>query len=181
MGAGGLPPETEPRTASGRATASTGRPTVIAGPREPSTGYRGVSSSERGEPHGSAGSGTSRERPAAASRPVHALAALLTGEGMSAFDLGFGLVVMAGVWYVGRRMRLRAERAVELEREREAEARRVVVEERTRIARELHDIAAHRVSLMTVQAGAAKTVAGADPAGALQAMGAVEQAGREAL
>jgi signal transduction histidine kinase len=100
---------------------------------------------------------------------------------MSAADLGFGLVVMAGVWYVGRRMRLRAERAVELEREREAEARRVVVEERTRIARELHDIVAHRVSLMTVQAGAAKTVAGDDPAGALQAMGAVEQAGREAL
>jgi signal transduction histidine kinase len=108
-------------------------------------------------------------------------APLTTGEGMNAADLGFGLVVMAGVWYVGRRMRLRAERAVELEREREAEARRVVVEERTRIARELHDIVAHRVSLMTVQAGAAKTVAGDDPAGALQAMGAVEQAGREAL
>ena len=112
---------------------------------------------------------------------VFVLSAPLTGEGMSAADLGFGLVVMAGVWYVGRRMRLRAERAVELEREREAEARRVVVEERTRIARELHDIVAHRVSLMTVQAGAAKTVAGDDPAGALQAMGAVEQAGREAL
>ncbi len=108
-------------------------------------------------------------------------APLTTREAMNAADLGFGLVVMAGVWYVGRRMRLRAERAVELEREREAEARRVVIEERTRIARELHDIVAHRVSLMTVQAGAAKTVAGDDPAGALQAMGAVEQAGREAL
>jgi signal transduction histidine kinase len=112
---------------------------------------------------------------------VFVLSAPLTGEEMSAADLGFGLVVMAGVWYVGRRMRLRAERAIELEREREAEARRVVVEERTRIARELHDVVAHRVSLMTVQAGAAKTVAGDDPAGALQAMGAVEQAGREAL
>jgi signal transduction histidine kinase len=108
-------------------------------------------------------------------------APLTAGDGTSAADLGFGLVVIAGVWYVGRRMRLRAERAVELEREREAEARRVVAEERTRIARELHDIVAHRVSLMTVQAGAAKTVAGDDPAGALQAMGAVEQAGREAL
>jgi signal transduction histidine kinase len=112
---------------------------------------------------------------------VFVLSAPFTGEEMSAADLGFGLVVMAGVWYVGRRMRLRAERAAELEREREAEARRVVAEERTRIARELHDIVAHRVSLMTVQAGAAKTVAGDDPAGALQAMEAVEQAGRQAL
>jgi signal transduction histidine kinase len=112
---------------------------------------------------------------------VFVLSAPLTGEEMSAADIGFGLVVMAGVWYLGRRMRFRAERALELEREREAEARRVVAEERTRIARELHDIVAHRVSLMTVQAGAAKTVAADDPAGALQAMEAVEQAGRQAL
>ena len=112
---------------------------------------------------------------------VFVLSAPLTGEEMSAFDVGFGFAVMAGVWYLGRRMRFRAERALELERERAAEARRVVAEERTRIARELHDIVAHRVSLMTVQAGAAKTVAADDPAGALQAMEAVEQAGRQAL
>ncbi len=112
---------------------------------------------------------------------VFVLSAPLTGEDMSAADVGFGFAVMAGVWYLGRRMRFRVERALELERERAAEARRVVAEERTRIARELHDIVAHRVSLMTVQAGAAKTVAADDPAGALQAMEAVEQAGRQAL
>jgi signal transduction histidine kinase len=66
-------------------------------------------------------------------------------------------------------------------REQAAEARRIVIEERTRIARELHDVVAHRVSLMTVQAGAAKAVAAEDPEGALKAMGAVEEAGRQAL
>lgn len=69
----------------------------------------------------------------------------------------------------------------QLAREQAAEARRVVTEERARIARELHDVVAHRVSLMTVQAGAAKTVAAVDPDGAHQAMAAVEQTGREAL
>jgi signal transduction histidine kinase len=95
--------------------------------------------------------------------------------------IGFGLFLTFFVWYVGRRLRTRGERAAQLEREHAAEARRAVVEERTRIARELHDVVAHRVSLMTVQAGAAKTVAADDPEGALRAMHAVEKAGREAL
>jgi signal transduction histidine kinase len=93
----------------------------------------------------------------------------------------FGAVVMFVAWYVGRRVRLREQRAGQLRREQAAEARRIVIEERTRIARELHDVVAHRVSLMTVQAGAAKAVAGEDPEGALRAMGAVEEAGRQAL
>jgi signal transduction histidine kinase len=93
----------------------------------------------------------------------------------------FGAVVMFVAWYVGLRVRLRKERAAQLLREQAAEAHRIVIEERTRIARELHDVVAHRVSLMTVQAGAAKTVAAADPEAALRAMGAVEEAGRQAL
>jgi signal transduction histidine kinase len=92
-----------------------------------------------------------------------------------------GAVVMFVAWYVGRRIQLREQRAAELRREQAAEAQRIVIEERTRIARELHDVVAHRVSLMTVQAGAAKAVATEDPEGALRAMGAVEEAGRQAL
>jgi signal transduction histidine kinase len=104
-----------------------------------------------------------------------------TVEGVTPVGIGFGFVVAFVVWYLGRRLRLRAERASELEREQAAEARRAIAEERTRIARELHDVVAHRVSLMTVQAGAAKTVAADDLESAVQAMEAVEEAGRQAL
>ncbi len=100
------------------------------------------------------------------------------------------IALLAGflVWYIGRRIRFRGEylrllkeRAEQLEREQHAEAEKAVTEERTRIARELHDIVAHQVSLMTVQAGAAKVVAGKNPDGAREAMASVETAGRQAL
>jgi len=101
--------------------------------------------------------------------------------GAAAVDAGGGALVVFLLWYAGRRVRHRGERAALLDREEEAQKARVLAEERARIARELHDVVAHRVSLMTVQAGAAKTVAAVDPEGAVQAMAAVEQAGREAL
>lgn len=111
---------------------------------------------------------------------------LIEGEPASSVGLSLGLVFLA--WYVGRRIEgrreylaLLEERAEYLERERAAEAQRAVAEERTRIARELHDLVAHRVSMITVQAGAAQTVAASDPERALRAMRAVEEAGREAL
>jgi signal transduction histidine kinase len=96
-------------------------------------------------------------------------------------DTAFGVVVFFAVWYAGRRMRLRSERSERLAREQQEEATRIVAQERARIARELHDVVAHRVSLMTVQAGAARTVAADDPAAAVRAMAAVEEAGRQAL
>ncbi|KAB1139030.1 sensor histidine kinase [Streptomyces luteolifulvus] len=96
-------------------------------------------------------------------------------------EIGFGCLVMSGAWYIGRRLRLRAERNAQLRQEQAAEARRILAEERTHIARELHDVVAHRVSMMTVQAGAARMVAADDPHSALEAMTAVEEAGRQAL
>ena len=96
-------------------------------------------------------------------------------------DLGGGVLVTFIVWYAGRRVRYRGDRAAILAREQAAQESRVLADERARIARELHDVVAHGVSLMTVQAGAAKTVAAVDPQAAVQAMAAVEQAGREAL
>ncbi|MEO0424277.1 MAG: sensor histidine kinase, partial [Pseudomonadota bacterium] len=81
----------------------------------------------------------------------------------------------------GEYLRLLEERAEHLERERSVEAERAVAAERTRIAREMHDIVAHQLSLMTVQAGAAKTVSRSDPEAAREAMVAVEKAGRQAV
>lgn len=111
---------------------------------------------------------------------------LIEGEPAAVIGLSLGLVLVA--WYVGRRIKgrreylaLGEERAEYLERERAAEAQRAVDAERTRIARELHDVIAHRVSMITVQAGAAQTVAASDPERAIRAMEAVEEAGREAL
>ena len=111
---------------------------------------------------------------------------LVEREPVSAVGLSMGLVLAA--WYAGRRVKGRGdylalveERAEFLQRDRAAEARRAVVEERARIARELHDLVAHRVSMMTVQAGAAQTVAVRDPERAIRAMKAVENEGRGAL
>jgi signal transduction histidine kinase len=68
-----------------------------------------------------------------------------------------------------------------LEREREAAARTAVAAERARIARELHDIVSHKVSLMVVQASAAREVLATLPGEAETALRAVEGAGRDAM
>ncbi|WP_431963023.1 sensor histidine kinase [Actinacidiphila sp. bgisy160] len=73
------------------------------------------------------------------------------------------------------------ERGWLLERERESAARAAVAAERDRIARELHDIVSHNVSLMVVQAGAAREVLGTMPDEAAAALRAVEDAGRGAM
>ncbi|MER7770820.1 histidine kinase [Kitasatospora sp. NPDC096140] len=73
------------------------------------------------------------------------------------------------------------ERGWLLERERESAARTAVDAERARIAAELHDIVSHNVSLMVVQAGAAREVLATMPEEAAAAMGAVEAAGRDAM
>ncbi|WP_327593020.1 sensor histidine kinase [Streptomyces chartreusis] len=73
------------------------------------------------------------------------------------------------------------ERGWLLERERESAARAAVSAERDRIARELHDIVSHTVSLMVVQAGAAREVMGTMPDEASAALRAVEDAGRGAM
>jgi signal transduction histidine kinase len=74
-----------------------------------------------------------------------------------------------------------AARAAQLEDEQDLGARRAVAEERNRIARELHDVIAHCVSVMVVQTSAARSVAPQDVLRARKALGVVEGAGRDAL
>ncbi|MFJ1733725.1 sensor histidine kinase [Streptomyces sp. NPDC088254] len=93
-------------------------------------------------------------------------------------------VVVLGVALARARRRHRAtveERGWLLEREREAAARTAVDAERARIAAELHDIVSHNVSLMVVQAGAAREVLTTLPDEAEAALSAVENAGRTAM
>lgn len=73
------------------------------------------------------------------------------------------------------------ERGWLLERERENAAQNAVDAERARIARELHDIVSHNVSVMVVQAGAARRVLAAEPEHAATALLAVETAGRDTM
>ncbi|MFL6111102.1 MAG: sensor histidine kinase [Catenulispora sp.] len=73
------------------------------------------------------------------------------------------------------------ERGWLLERERESAARSAVDAERARIARELHDVVSHNVSIMLVQAGAARRVLAAEPDQAAAALLAVEAAGRDTM
>ncbi|MFC6431750.1 sensor histidine kinase [Nocardiopsis tropica] len=73
------------------------------------------------------------------------------------------------------------ERAQWLERERDARARAAIAEERARIARELHDVVAHNVSVMVVQADGAAYAIDDDPARARTAMETVSEVGRTAL
>lgn len=73
------------------------------------------------------------------------------------------------------------ERTSELERERDALARVAVVEERRRIARELHDVIGHSISVMGVQAGAVRSVLRADQVRERDVLLAIERTGREAV
>jgi len=97
--------------------------------------------------------------------------------------IGFSLAWVIGDSFGVRRRYVGAleERAARLEREREAEAARAVAEEQARIARELHDVLAHNVSVMVVQAAAANDVFDSQPERAREALTSIEATGREAL
>ncbi len=97
-------------------------------------------------------------------------------------------VIFGGAWVAGRLVQKRqlyaqafAERARVLELERDANVRVAAAEERVRIARELHDVVGHSVSVMVVQAGAERLDLGEERPATREALLAIERTGREAL
>jgi signal transduction histidine kinase len=103
-------------------------------------------------------------------------------------DASAPYVIVLSMWLVGNAIRSRqlradalADKATRLEREREQATREAVAAEHARIARELHDVVAHSVSVMVVQAGAARHILNKSPHQADEALRAVESSGREAM
>ena len=103
-------------------------------------------------------------------------------------DFGFTVILISWPWFAGFALRshaqanaMLADRARLLEAERDAKAEAAVAAERASLARDLHDIIAHCVSLMVVQAGAAEQVLDRQPARAREALRAIGDSGRGAL
>lgn len=117
------------------------------------------------------------------------------GDGPLSPYLAYGLIntltnllYFGGAWYFGdaayRSARSRAEleqRTAELAAERERTRTQAVAIERLRIARELHDVVAHHVSVIGVQAGAARRVIAKDPDAAAASLSSIEASARDAV
>jgi signal transduction histidine kinase len=100
----------------------------------------------------------------------------------------FGTVVWGGAWIAGDQLRQRRahlaaleKRAQRGEQERARERRLAAAEERMRIARDLHDSAAHAINVILVQAGAARLLGERDPEAARAALGTIEDVARETI
>jgi len=96
--------------------------------------------------------------------------------------------LFGAAWWIGNVFRIRRihetelqERTIQLEQERDENARRAVFDERVRIARELHDVVAHHVSVMGIQAGAARRILKQQPEKANEVLSLIEASSRQAV
>ena len=99
-------------------------------------------------------------------------------------DIPYNYALFGGAWILGdnlRRERAQAQRAIRKGIEQEERARRAVADERSRIARELHDVVAHTLSVIVLQAGAGRRIAAEQPERARGVLEAIEALGRDAL
>jgi signal transduction histidine kinase len=122
-----------------------------------------------------------------AAAELGAAAVQLTPGRFNAPTVVTNALVIAAAWLLGhfvgvRRDHIaRLERTAELERARAELARRAVVEERLRLARELHDVVAHAISVIAVQSGVGAHIAHTQPEEAAKALAAIEATSRAAL
>jgi signal transduction histidine kinase len=104
-----------------------------------------------------------------------------SGSGVSASNAAIFVFFTVGAWGAGRLILNRAEQAQLAYAETEQLARSAVADERARIARELHDVVAHSISIVAVQAGAAEELLDRDPERARAHLQAVRSTAREAM
>ncbi|MEV6711127.1 sensor histidine kinase [Lentzea sp. NPDC051208] len=109
------------------------------------------------------------------------LASVLYGLEFNIFFFLFAYVVGEMAWSGARRRAQLEFQAEELRRSQEQNTRGAIAAERMRIARDLHDVVAHHVSVMGIQAGAARRVLDSDPGLARDALQTVEQTARTAI
>jgi signal transduction histidine kinase len=119
---------------------------------------------------------------------IHVAASAGAHSGFPTSAVLFGIVVWGSAWTVGDQVRQRRRRRVETEerlrraeREIERERRLAAAEERTRIARDLHDSAAHAINVILVQAGAARLLQKRDPDAVRAALSTIEEVARETV
>ena len=119
---------------------------------------------------------------------VHVGATAAGQGGFPTSSILFGVVVWGGAWVLGDQLQQRRRRRAELEdrirraeRETERERRLAAAEERTRIARDLHDSAANAIKVILVKAGAARLLQQRDPAAARRALATIEEVARETI
>jgi signal transduction histidine kinase len=119
---------------------------------------------------------------------VHIGATAIAHGGFPTSPILFGVLVWGGAWVLGDQLRQRRGRRAEVEerirraeRDTERERRLAAAEERTRIARDLHDSAAHAINVILVQAGAARLLQQRDPAATRRALSTIEDVARETI
>ena len=116
------------------------------------------------------------------------IGAVVTLDDGGASDVGFGLALLVGPWLAGRlvrgrtdQARLSDERALRATQSAAEQARAAADAERARIARELHDLVSHTLSVMVVQAGAAERLVRTDPDRAEESLREIQRSGRQAV
>jgi signal transduction histidine kinase len=111
---------------------------------------------------------------------LYVMAFASDGTGITADTVIFYTLLLSTPWAAGRAVRQRRLNDRELEQEKKRAAA-AIVEERARIARELHDVVAHSISVMVLQARGGRRVLDSDPADARDAFGVIEWTGQQAL
>lgn len=116
------------------------------------------------------------------------LAVVAAGESFLSYNVVAGAATFAAAWLLGDNLRRRrgdatllADRAAWLERSREEHARRLILEERAHIARELHDVVAHHVSMIAVQAETGPYLVAEGPERAAAGFAAIGSTARQGM